>query len=106
MQIARLPETRPLSDDATGLGYLLKERVADVDSFITDMRQVAEGGTALDPEVISAMLAGHRSDGSVEARTPSQREVLALIAITHIYRQLYSNPAPTTIDACSPSSFA
>lgn len=64
-----------------GIGYLLKQRIADVDGFISDLRNVASGGTAIDPEVIAVMVARARiADGAVGALTPRQREVLALVA--------------------------
>ena len=64
-----------------GIGYLLKQRIADVDRFISDLRNVAGGGTAIDPEVVAVMVARARiSDEAVGALTPRQREVLALVA--------------------------
>ncbi|MDQ4491305.1 response regulator transcription factor [Sinomonas sp. ASV486] len=63
------------------VGYLLKQRIADVDTFLGDLRNVASGGTALDPEVVSVMLArARRSDGAVRGLTTRQQEVLALMA--------------------------
>jgi DNA-binding NarL/FixJ family response regulator len=69
-----------LAEDAAGLGYLLKDRVADVDGFVDAVRRVAGGGSALDPQVVSAMLG--RSDGSdpLEGLTEREREVLELMA--------------------------
>jgi DNA-binding NarL/FixJ family response regulator len=69
-----------LADDAAGLGYLLKDRVADVDGFVEAVRRVAGGGSALDPQVVSAMLG--RADGSdpLEGLTEREREVLELMA--------------------------
>ncbi|GAA4606281.1 response regulator transcription factor [Actinoallomurus liliacearum] len=61
-----------------GVGYLLKERVADLDDFVDALRRVAAGGTALDPEVVAQLL-GARHQG-VGALTPREREVLALMA--------------------------
>lgn len=64
-----------------GIGYLLKQRIADVDSFITDVRQVASGGTAIDPDVVAVMMARARiADSRVAALTSRQQEVLALMA--------------------------
>lgn len=64
-----------------GIGYLLKQRIADVDLFLSDLRNVARGGTAIDPEVVAVMVARARiADGAVGALTPRQREVLALVA--------------------------
>jgi DNA-binding NarL/FixJ family response regulator len=69
-----------LAEDAAGLGYLLKDRVADVDGFVEAVRRVAGGGSALDPQVVSTMLG--RADGSdpLEGLTGREREVLALMA--------------------------
>jgi len=64
---------------AEGLGYLLKDRVADVGTFVAAVRQVAGGGTVLDPDVVTGMLSRH--DRQALARlTPREREVLALMA--------------------------
>lgn len=73
--------TRGQGTAAGGIGYLLKQRIADVDGFLSDLRNVAGGGTAIDPEVIAVMVARARiSDEAVGALTPRQREVLALVA--------------------------
>jgi DNA-binding NarL/FixJ family response regulator len=73
---------RQLMDDGTaGLGYLLKQRVADVDGFVHDLHRVADGGTALDPEVVNVMMArARREDRAIEGLTPRQTEVLSLVA--------------------------
>ncbi|MCE9621771.1 MAG: response regulator transcription factor [Actinomycetia bacterium] len=63
-----------------GLGYLLKERVADVREFVDAACRVAEGGTALDPEVVAQLLARNRRRDPVDSLTPREREVLALMA--------------------------
>jgi DNA-binding NarL/FixJ family response regulator len=76
-----------LGDNAEGIGYLLKDRVADVDRFVEAVRRVAEGGSALDPEVVSHMLGRRRRDDPLEELTPREREVLALMA------EGYSNSA-------------
>jgi DNA-binding NarL/FixJ family response regulator len=66
---------------ATGVGYLLKLRVADGGTFVRDARRVAEGGTVLDPEVVTVMVARARRDGdAIDRLTPRQAEVLALVA--------------------------
>ena len=65
--------------DAAALGYLLKERVADVGSFVDAAQRVAGGGTALDPEVIAQLLARKRQS-RLAALTPREREVLGLMA--------------------------
>lgn len=69
-----------LADNAKGVGYLLKDRVADIDRFIDTIRRVADGGSALDPEVVSQMLARRRSDDPLDKLTPREREVLAMMA--------------------------
>ena len=69
-----------LADDAEGVGYLLKDRVADVDRFIDAVRRVADGGSALDPEVVSQLLGRRRRDDPLEELTPREREVLGLMA--------------------------
>jgi DNA-binding NarL/FixJ family response regulator len=70
-----------LGDDAAGVGYLLKQRVANGERFCHDLRRVADGETVLDPEVVAAMLARARRDGDgVDGLTPRQTEVLALVA--------------------------
>lgn len=69
-----------LADDAAGVGYLLKDRVSDVEAIADAVRRVAEGGSALDPEVVSAMLGRARESDPLEALTPREREVLALMA--------------------------
>jgi DNA-binding NarL/FixJ family response regulator len=68
-----------LAESAVGVGYLLKDRVADLERFIETVRRVAEGGSALDPEVVSEML-GRRSTGPLDQLTAREREVLALMA--------------------------
>ena len=65
---------------ADGLGYLLKDRVADIDRFTDAVRRVAEGGSALDPEVVSLLLGRRRREDPLEALTPREREVLGLMA--------------------------
>jgi DNA-binding NarL/FixJ family response regulator len=69
-----------LADNAAGLGYLLKDRVGDVDAFADAVRRVGEGGSALDPEVVSQLLGRRRRDDPLDALTPREREVLALMA--------------------------
>ncbi|MFD7844632.1 response regulator [Nocardia sp. NPDC004340] len=69
-----------LGDGAGGIGYLLKERVGKVDRFLDSLRRVAEGGTAMDPEVISQLLVRRRTDDPLAGLTPREREVLALMA--------------------------
>ena len=69
-----------LGESAEGVGYLLKDRVADVERFIDSIRRVAAGGSALDPEVVSQMLGRRRATGPLNELTPREREVLALMA--------------------------
>jgi DNA-binding NarL/FixJ family response regulator len=69
-----------VADSASGLGYLLKDRVADVDGFVDAVRRVGEGGSALDPEVVSRLVGRSRRDDPLEALTPREREVLELMA--------------------------
>jgi DNA-binding NarL/FixJ family response regulator len=69
-----------LSAGTGGLGYLLKDRVSDVRRFIEAVRTVAGGGTAMDPEVVSQLLARHARDEPLGRLTPREREVLALMA--------------------------
>jgi DNA-binding NarL/FixJ family response regulator len=69
-----------LAESAEGLGYLLKDRVADVSALTDAVRRVGEGGSALDPEVVSQMLGRRRRDDPIEQLTPREREVLGLMA--------------------------
>ena len=70
-----------LADRPAGVGYLLKQRIADVDTFCADIRRVAQGATVLDAEVVSAMLTrAQRDDDALDRLTPRQREVLSLVA--------------------------
>jgi DNA-binding NarL/FixJ family response regulator len=69
-----------IGDSAEGVGYLLKERIGDVDAFTDAVARVASGGTALDPEVVGRMLGRRRREGPLDELSPREREVLALIA--------------------------
>jgi DNA-binding NarL/FixJ family response regulator len=69
-----------LADDATGVGYLLKDRVADVGDFVDALSRVALGGTALDPEVVTQLLGASRRTDTLAGLTPREREVLGLMA--------------------------
>ena len=68
------------ADGADGLGYLLKDRVADIDRFTDAVRRVAEGGSALDPEVVSLLLGRRRREDPLAGLTPREREVLGAMA--------------------------
>jgi DNA-binding NarL/FixJ family response regulator len=69
-----------LASCASGVGYLLKDRVMDVNQFIEAVRQVANGGTCMDPEVVSAMVLGRARDDAMLRLTRREREVLSLMA--------------------------
>jgi DNA-binding NarL/FixJ family response regulator len=69
-----------LAGGGGGIGYLLKDRVFDSAQFVDAVRRVAQGGTAMDPEVISRLLARNAGDGSLSALSPREREVLGLMA--------------------------
>jgi DNA-binding NarL/FixJ family response regulator len=69
-----------LADRSGGVGYLLKERVANVAQFVDAVRQVARGGTAMDPEVVAQLLSSRAADEPLSTLTPREREVLELMA--------------------------
>jgi DNA-binding NarL/FixJ family response regulator len=69
-----------LADSADGVGYLLKDRIADVPEFIGALRRVANGGSAVDPTIVSTLLSRRRRDDPLGRLTPREREVLALMA--------------------------
>jgi DNA-binding NarL/FixJ family response regulator len=69
-----------LANDTAGLGYLLKDRIADVAEFLSAARRVGDGGTALDPEVVAQLLARTRRRDPLERLSPREREVLGLMA--------------------------
>jgi DNA-binding NarL/FixJ family response regulator len=72
--------TELLAGSTTGVGYLLKDRVADVRDFVDAVRRVGAGGTALDPDVVSQLLATSRNRSPLAALTPRETEVLKLMA--------------------------
>ena len=73
--------TRLLAESAAGFGYLLKERVNNLDDFAAALERVAGGGSALDPEVVSQLLSRGRGNGNaIGSLTPREREVLELVA--------------------------
>jgi DNA-binding NarL/FixJ family response regulator len=69
-----------LGENAEGVGYLLKDRVSDVDEFAAAVRRVGEGGSALDPAVVSQLVGRRRRDDPLDELTPREREVLELMA--------------------------
>ena len=69
-----------VGDRAQGVGYLLKQRISDVSLLADAVRRVARGGSALDPEVVQRMVARPRTDSPINALTPRERDVLALMA--------------------------
>jgi DNA-binding NarL/FixJ family response regulator len=71
--------TRLLAEDPARLGYLLKDRVSAADEFIDTLERVVDGGSALDPQIVSGLLSGERADG-LGKLTPREREVLELVA--------------------------
>ena len=79
----RVEVTRALrlfSDERGGFGYLLKDRVMDVDEFLDAVRRVARGGTAVDPEVVAQLVGRRRPDNPIEELTDRERAVLELMA--------------------------
>ena len=69
-----------LAESAEGVGYLLKDRVADIAEFAAAVRRVGEGGSALDPAVVALLVGRHRADDPLATLTPREREVLELMA--------------------------
>jgi DNA-binding NarL/FixJ family response regulator len=69
-----------VADSAEGVGYLLKDRISDVGEFVAAVRRVAEGGSALDPIIVSTLLGRQRPDDPIAQLTPREREVLELMA--------------------------
>jgi len=112
-----------IGDSAEGVGYLLKERVGDVDAFVEAVGRVAAGGSALDPEVVRRMLGRRLPEGPIDQLSPREREVLAAMAegksnrgiaealfisdaavekhVTSIFHKLGLNPGPPSTGACS-----
>jgi DNA-binding NarL/FixJ family response regulator len=78
---------RLLAENAAGLGYLLKDRITNLEEFAAAIRRVGDGGSALDPAIVSQLLSRRRDDDVLEHITPREREVLALMA------EGYSNQA-------------
>jgi DNA-binding NarL/FixJ family response regulator len=69
-----------LADSAEGVGYLLKDRIGDVEDFVAAVRRVGEGGSALDPIIVSTLIARQRPDDPIAQLTPREREVLERMA--------------------------
>jgi DNA-binding NarL/FixJ family response regulator len=69
-----------VTDSAEGVGYLLKDRVADVERFVDSVRRVGQGGSALDPEVVAQLVGRRRRDDPLAELTAREREVLELMA--------------------------
>jgi DNA-binding NarL/FixJ family response regulator len=69
-----------LADSAEGTGYLLKDRISNVEEFVGAVRRVADGGSAIDPKIVSTLLSRQRSDDPLADLTPREREVLELMA--------------------------
>jgi DNA-binding NarL/FixJ family response regulator len=71
---------RLLADSAEGVGYLLKDRISEASDFVAAVRRVADGGSAVDPIIVSTLLSKQRRDDPIEQLTPREREVLELMA--------------------------
>ncbi len=69
-----------VADDAEGVGYLLKDRVSEVGEFVNAVHRVADGGSALDPAIVTRLVGRRRGDDPVSSLTPREREVLELMA--------------------------
>ena len=69
-----------LADSAEGVGYLLKDRISDVPEFLSAVQRVANGGSAVDPTIVSTLLSRRRNDDPLAPLTPREREVLELMA--------------------------
>jgi DNA-binding NarL/FixJ family response regulator len=78
--VERQYATELLADRAGGIGYLLKDRVADVREFVDALRRVAAGGTALDPEVVAQLMVTRQTEDRLRVLTPRERDVLAAMA--------------------------
>ena len=72
-----------LEEGAAGVGYLLKDRVTEFDSFLDALRRVAEGGSAIDPEVVTRLVQRPQNHGTLDRLTDREREVLSLMAQGH-----------------------
>jgi DNA-binding NarL/FixJ family response regulator len=72
--------TQLLGESADGVGYLLKDRISDVDDFVAAVRRVAAGGSAIDPQIVSTLLRRQREDSPLQRLTRREHEVLELMA--------------------------
>ena len=72
-----------LEEGAAGVGYLLKDRVTEIDSFLDALRRVADGGSAIDPEVVTRLVRRPQNQGTLDRLTEREREVLSLMAPGH-----------------------
>ncbi|HVO54248.1 MAG TPA: response regulator transcription factor [Solirubrobacterales bacterium] len=79
---------RLLADGSEGVGYLLKDRIAEVDRFLDAVRRVADGGSVLDPEVVAQMLGRRREEGPLDTLTEREREVLKAMAEGQTNKQI------------------
>jgi DNA-binding NarL/FixJ family response regulator len=80
--VAEGPALHLIADNAAGVGYLLKDRVAHLEQFVDAVRRVADGGSALDPEIVTRLL-GHARADPLNYLTPREREVLSVMAEGH-----------------------
>jgi DNA-binding NarL/FixJ family response regulator len=80
--------TQLLAETPQHLGYLLKDRVADPADFAASLRRVADGGTALDPQVVSGLLSDPKEEGKFESLSPRERTVLELVAQGRTNREI------------------
>jgi DNA-binding NarL/FixJ family response regulator len=99
---------RLVSDGAGGVGYLLKDRVEDLDDFADAIRRIAKGGSVIDPEVVAQLVGRGKSRGPLEDLTQREREVLALIAEGRSNQAICDRLflAPKTIEAHIASIFS
>jgi len=92
---------RMFSEHPDGFGYLLKDRVLEVDDFVDAVKRVGRGGTAMDPEVVAQLVGRHRPDNALQELTERERDVLGLMAEGRtnqaIGRKLFL--APKTVEA-------
>jgi DNA-binding NarL/FixJ family response regulator len=99
---------RLFTESPEGFGYLLKERVLDVDDFLDAVKRVARGGTAVDPQVVAQLLGGSRSDDRLSELSPRELEVLELMAEGRSNRSIGEKLflSPKTVEAHVHSIFS